>query len=336
MAESLGAEPADPVLEPISGADLRRLLDEPLPSKGCPPEAVLRLCRDILIRYNRRNGHPDFFAYVCASADPIGVLADALASAMNQNVTAWRSAPPAAELERRVIAWLDEMVGFAGPGHGLLVGGGSAANFNALAAAILNVADSTVSRERMTVYLSRDAHVSLSKAARLLGIQSQHIRKISLDARRRLDPAGLARQLEADRTAGLVPACICASAGTANTGAIDPLAEIADLVSGHRIWFHIDGAYGAPAAMTDDYAWMKIGFARADSLSLDPHKWLFAPLDAGCILYRDPAASARAFSVQAEYTAVSQTDPIEGFAFFDHGLELSRRFRALKVWMILK
>lgn len=331
MAGVLAREAEDPVLPPVSGAELRALLDEPLPAEGAAPGEILATLGERILPHGRRNGHPRFFGYVCASADPLGALADGLASLWNQNVTAWRSAPAATELERLVLRWLDELVGFGGGGQGLLVSGGSAANHTALASALAGRP-----RDRVAVYRSTEGHLSLAKACRVLGVPEDQVRTVGTDARRRLVPGELERRIRADRDAGLEPACACASAGTANTGAIDPLEEIAEVCAEHGLWLHVDGAYGAPAAATEEYGWMRAGFARADSLSLDPHKWLYAPLDAGCVLLRDGEAARRAFALASEYTAVEQTEPIESFAFFDHGLELSRRARALKVWILLK
>ena len=340
MAETLEAERSDPVLQNVSGREIKGRFEEALPCTGSEPEAVLAECRRALLQHSRRNGHPRFFGYVSSSADPIGILADGLTSALNQNVTAWRSAPAATVIERLVIRWLDQMTGFAGGGHGLLVSGGSAANHQALACAVSLAEEraelSHGERGRLTVYVSGEAHLSLVKAARLLGLMPEHVRVIDVDADRRLRVDLLTRQLEADLAAGLVPAAICASAGTSNTGAIDPLDEIANLAARHRLWFHVDGAYGAPAAMVPEYHWMGRAFARADSLTLDPHKWLYTPIGAGCLLLRNAASSERAFKLESEYIAVTQTDPVERYAFFHHGLELTRRFRALKVWMILK
>lgn len=340
MIGAVAAERADPVLRPMTGKEMRTLLDEPLPQQGTAPEEILAIWREHIAPYCRRNGHPRFFAYVCTSADPLGILADAMASALNQPVTAWRSSPAAAEIERLVIRWLDQLVGFNGGGHGLLVSGGSAANLHGLTCAVVSAERRaglpSGSRNRLTLYLSNEGHVSLRKAARLLGLADDHLRFVAVDRHRRLDVNDLERQLAADSAAGLIPAAVCASAGTANTGAIDPLGEIADLCRDGSVWLHIDGAYGAPAVLTADYRWMADSFARADSLSLDPHKWLFATPDAGSILIRDEETSRRAFSWFSEYTAVSHTDPIERYAFFDHGVEMSRRFRGLKVWTILK
>lgn len=333
-------ERRDPVVTPIGGEALRGLVDEALPRHPSSVQEVLTTWRDVLAPHRRRNGHPRFFGYVCTSADPLGVLADAMASALNQVVTAWRSAPAATEIERLVVRWLDELTGFAGSGHGLLVSGGSSANFHALACAV-TAAEAAAglpagSRHRLTMYISTEGHVSMRKAAHLLGLPPEQVRLIAVDDNRRMRLDELRSRITADRALGLVPAAVCASAGTANTGAIDPLTEAADLCASQKIWFHVDGSYGAPAVLTPDYAWMSGAFSRADSLSLDPHKWLFVPCDAGCVLVRDTDATRRTFSLFSEYTEVVHTDVIERFAMFDHGLEMSRRFRGLKVWTVLK
>jgi aromatic-L-amino-acid/L-tryptophan decarboxylase len=326
----------EPILVASPGPDVRKLFDEPLPRVGVSLEDVVDAWTDRVLPHCRHNGHPRFFGYVVTSPDPIGILADAMASALNQGLTAWRSAPGATEVERVVLRWLDEFVGFAAGGCGVLTSGGSAANFHALACAAHRADISGVPRHRQTLYMSREAHVSMRKAGRILGIPEEQIRLIAVDDDRRMRTDLLQNQLDRDRGAGLVPVAICASAGTANTGAIDPLEEIADVSERDGVWFHIDGAYGALAAATMPYRWMQASFARADSLSLDPHKWLFAPVDVGCLLLRDEEWNRRTFGWESEYTKITQTDPIERFAFFDQGLEMTRRFRSLKVWSILK
>ncbi len=339
MLAAFQADTASPVLATIDGSGMRALLDEPLPENGVPAEAVIDAWRDQIVPYCRSNGHPRFFGYVCASVDPIGVFADGMASALNQAVTAWRSTPVAAEIERLVLRWLDELMGFDGGGGGLLVSGGSSANFHALACAVHRAeskATDAAPRATQTVYMSREAHVSMRKAARLLGITIDHIRLIDVDGDRRIRLDMLTEQIHTDRNEGLHPTVVCASAGTANAGTIDPLDEVATLCANEALWFHIDGAYGAPAVLTEAYAFMARAFRRADSLSLDPHKWLFAPIDVGCLLLRDESIAKSTFQWDSEYTNVAETDPIEKYAFFDHGLEMTRRFRGLKVWSILK
>ena len=188
---------------------------------------------------------------------------------------------------------------------------------------------------RVRVYVSTEAHLSLSKAFVLCGVHQANIREVPVDANRAMQVAALEEMIRADVADGFVPACVCASAGTVNTGSIDPLLEVASTCERHGAWFHIDGAYGAPAAATSRHANMRLAFARADSLSIDPHKWLFCPLDVGCILVRDKAVTEATFRFDSAYTTDVEDPGLEGFAFFEHGLEMSRRARAIKVWTVL-
>jgi glutamate/tyrosine decarboxylase-like PLP-dependent enzyme len=335
-AQWLAEEPDAPVLRRCSGVELAALFEQPPPEKGIDDAALLAELRDKVLRHSRHNGHPRQFAHVCASPDPVGALADLLASTINQNVTAWRSAPAAATVERQVLRWLDALVGFDGGGHGLLLGGGSAANLHALGAAVEQALrrHPDAQRGQLVLYTSRETHLSLAKAARFLGVG--HVRALPVDAERRLQPDTLRAALVADHDAGLIPAMVAASAGTANAGSIDPLVELATLCRESGVWFHVDGAYGAPAALTSKYAFLRDGFAQADSLSLDPHKWLFAPFDTGVLLVRDPQNLRDAYAETSEYITVTETEPLESHAFWDYGMELSRRFRALKLWIMFK
>ncbi len=335
-ARWLVAEADDPLLESISGLDLAALMDEPPPESGSDVDVVLQEVQDKLMRYSRRNGHPRYFAHVCASPDPVGALADLLASVMNQNITAWRSAPAAVTVERLLLRWLDTLVGFEGGGHGTLLGGGSAANMHALGAAVQHTLDAHPDARRadLVLYMSQETHLSLVKAARFIGIE--HVRRLPVDGKRRLAPQTLRQAMHDDLRHGRRPAMVAASAGTANAGTVDPLQDLAAECRAAGIWFHIDGAYGAPAAMTEAGAWMREGFRQADSLSLDPHKWLFAPLDTGVLLVRDAERLRAAYAETSEYVTVTQTAPLEDFACWDYSMELSRRFRALKLWFMFK
>jgi aromatic-L-amino-acid/L-tryptophan decarboxylase len=336
-AHWLADEPNGPVLRRGSGVELAAMFDQPPPEHGIDDVALLTELRDKVMRYSRHNGHPRQFAHVCASPDPVGALADLLASTINQNITAWRSSPAAVTVERQVLRWLDALVGFDGGGHGLLLGGGSAANLHAVGAAVeraLRRHPAGTSRDLLVLYTSRETHLSLAKAARFLGVG--HVRCLPVDASRRLQPDTVRAARVADREAGLTPMMVVGSAGTANAGSIDPLVELAAFCREEGLWFHIDGAYGAPAAMTSAYAFLRDGFAQADSLSLDPHKWLFAPFDTGVLLVRDPQSLRDAYAETSEYITVTETEPLESHAFWDYGMELSRRFRALKLWIMFK
>ena len=189
----------------------------------------------------------------------------------------------------------------------------------------------------MTIYASEQVHMSIPKAADMLGFGRDQVRIVGCDEKFRLDVRSLRQHLEQDRRNGLKPFCVVASAGTVNTGAVDPLAEIANIAGEFDLWFHVDGAYGAPASLDARKRQLFNGLERADSVSLDPHKWLYVPLDAGCLLFRDEAAARAAFTAgEADYIKVLEENEAEAFAFWDYGMELSRRFRALKIWLTLR
>ena len=275
-----------------------------------------------------------FFAYVLGSNEQIGALGEFLAAALHQNVTAWRSGPAAVAVERTVVTWLAEAVGCAGF-SGSLCGGGSAANLMGLAMAREAKAPANEDGvQPCTLYVSDQVHMSIDKAAALLGIGRRNLRVVPSDADFRMRTDLLTAAISEDRAAGRRPFAIVASAGTVSTGSIDPLADIAAIAKTNDLWLHVDGAYGALAAMArpDLFA----GLAQADSLSLDAHKWLYQPIDCGCLLFRDANAARTAFANSGDYVKVTNTDPVEAFAFFDESIELSRRFRALKLWMSLQ
>lgn len=333
-----------PVFPDISGAGVVENLPAGLPAEGVPIEKLIEDCRAI-IKTSRHNGHPRFFGYVASPSTPVGAYADLLASTLNQNVTSWRSAPAATEIEKTVVRWLGSLVGYADDARGLLTSGGSMANLNALLIAHRAKAPEQASRHGlwnagrpMTVYASDQIHFSIMKAADVLGLGRDHVRLFKPDARFRLDVRDLRERLESDARQGFRPFCVVASAGTVNTGAVDPLDEIARVTEEHGLWLHVDGAYGAPGALDDRKRPLFKGIERADSVSLDPHKWLYAPLDCGCLLFRDQDRARAAFnpSSEADYIRVHERTDAESFAFWDYGIELSRRFRALKIWMMLR
>ncbi len=283
------------------------------------------------------------FGYVQSSGSFAGVAADFLASALNQNVTSWRSAPSATAVEHQVIDWMKAMSGFDPGAAGILLSGGSLANCAGLAVALRASTDADLNRYgvgalpgKPRIYASAMTHMSIPKAAALLGIGREAVQHIPVDADFRMDLDALRSQIAADRAAGHQPVCVVGNAGEVNTGAVDPLAAIADVCAASGVWFHIDGSYGGFAARSARAAAALSAIGRADSVSLDPHKWLYAPLDAGCLLVRDPRQLKRTFSQGAAYVDVIADRDMSEFAFWDHGPELSRRFRALKIWFILK
>ncbi|HEY1679075.1 MAG TPA: pyridoxal-dependent decarboxylase [Candidatus Sulfotelmatobacter sp.] len=321
-----------PIAPPTTGAETVRLFETDMPEKGIG-EAAFDLLPEVIRCSRAQNGR--FFAYVLGSGEPVGATADLLASVLNQNATAWRSGPAAMVVERTVVSWLAEAIGCKGFG-GHLAGGGSSANLMGLAMAREAKAPANESGVvgKGVVYASEEVHMSIPKSVALLGIGRENLRLIPTDQSFRMKTEELEGRIAGDKAAGKIPIAIVASAGTVNTGAIDPLREIAEIAHRNNAWFHIDGAYGALAAIAEPGKFD--GIELADSISLDPHKWLYQPLDCGCLLYRSAEAAQRAFSHSGDYARVLNADPVEGFAFFEESIELSRRFRALKLWLSLR
>jgi aromatic-L-amino-acid/L-tryptophan decarboxylase len=323
-----------PIFPPTSGEETERLFRAPLPENGLGERAFDAL--GSLIDHSRaHNGR--FFGYVHSPGEPVAALGDLVASILAQNITAWRSAPAPVTVERVVVQWLAEAIGCP-EFSGSLTGGGSSANLMALAMAreakIPANDDGLYSRTPVVVYASEQIHMSIPKALALLGLGRRQLRLLPIDSNFRMIPGELERSIQEDTDAGKIPIAVVASAGTVNTGAIDPLADIAAIARGHGLWLHVDGAYGALAALAEPSKFT--GLNHADSLSLDPHKWLYQPLDCGCLLYRDAALARKTFAYTGDYARTFTEDPIEGFAFFEESIELSRRFRALKLWLSLR
>jgi aromatic-L-amino-acid/L-tryptophan decarboxylase len=320
-----------PSFPQTSGAETQRLFSGALPERGMGAAALEALGQ--VLNHSRTPG-PRFFGYVFGCGEPVAALGDLAASVVNQNVTAWRSAPAAVTVERTVVGWLAEALGCRGF-SGSLTGGGSSANLMGLAMAREAKAPANQQgAQGGVVYASSEVHMSIPKAMALLGLGHANLRQVPVDDRYRM----LAERLEAaiveDQRAGRKAIAVVASAGTVNTGAIDPLREIAAIARRHGLWLHVDGAYGALAALAAPEKFA--GLELADSLSLDAHKWLYQPVDCGCLLYRDAAAAQAAFAHTGDYAKSLTADPVEGFAFFEESMELSRRFRALKLWLSLR
>lgn len=331
-AEYLQHLDAQAISPATNGAEMKRIFGGPMPEQGLGEEALNGL-GDVM-RFSRAQ-NARFFGYVLGSGDPVGALADVLASVLNQNVTAWRSGPAAVTIEQTVVGWLAGAIGCSGF-HGHLTGGGSSANLMGLAMAreTKTPANEKGVGSGGVVYASDQIHMSIPKSVALLGIGRDNLQLIPTDESFRMIPKELDARIRADKSAGRVPVAVVASAGTVNSGAVDPLREIAEIAHRHGAWFHVDGAYGAMAAMSAPRKFD--GLDLADSISLDPHKWLYQPLDCGCLLYRSAEVAQRTFAHSGDYARSLSADPVEGFAFFEESLELSRRFRALKLWLSLR
>ncbi|GGM25387.1 pyridoxal phosphate-dependent decarboxylase family protein [Dactylosporangium sucinum] len=302
-----------------------------VPLEGTPADAVLDEIAERVMPHPFGNGHPRFFAWVNSPPHPLGVAADAIAAAMNPSVAGGDHA--AVHVEREVVRWFAELAGFPPGAGGLLVSGGSTATLTALAVARHRAAARTGIDVRarglqghdrpFVLYLGTEGHGSARKAAELLGLGSDHVRLFD-------DVAALDHMLAASGRD--IPVAVMATAGTVNTGAIDDLAAVAGVCAAHGVWLHVDASYGGPAVLLlDRFAAARAGLSRADSISLDPHKWLYAPVDAGLVLLRDPSLARDAFSLVPPYLR-ADGDPW----FSEYGFEQTRPFRALKVWALLK
>lgn len=324
----------------LAPRDIRALIGAPapVPDKGLDPKGILGGMAQVLFDHSTLNGHPRFFGYITASAAPIGALADLVATAVNPNGGAWGLSPVATELEKQVVRWVAELIGFTPEAGGLLVSGGNVANMVCLIAAIRakagwNVRERGVANaKRLVVYASSEVHTWLQKGADICGLGVESFHPVDVDGVGAMRIESLRELIAHDRKNGFEPAVVIGTGGSVSTGAIDPLREIAALCAQESLWFHVDGAYGAPAAMLDDAPPDLSAIEIADSVAIDPHKWLYAPLEAGCALVRNPRALHDAFAFHPPYykfDGAAEDPPIN---FHEWGPQNSRGFRALKVW----
>jgi len=330
-----------PVFRPFPRDLAAGYLDADPPEEGLTADVILDKFEKEIAPYPFGNGHPRFFGWVNPPPSVIGIFADALAAAMNPSCAGGNHA--AIYVEREVIGWFRRILGFPAEAIGLLVSGGSMAALTALAVARHTKCPFDVRSRglqsvasRLVVYRSGETHGCHQKAIELLGIGSDNLRTV--DSSLRLVPAALDAAIRNDVEAGLTPLAVVANAGTVNTGAIDPIDEIAVVCRRHDVWLHVDGAYGAPAVLSERYKSQLSGLEQADSIALDPHKWLYVPVEAGLVLVRNGAAMRAAFSLVPPYL---RTDgDIEGVGgppwFSEYGFQQTRGFRALKVWMAVR
>ena len=333
MIDYLGGLRDRPAYRHTCSREIRSRLDSTLPIKGTDFDSLLKVLRETIVPFSRQNAHPRMFGYVQSPGTPIGAFADLLASTLNANLTIWRSAPAPVELERLTIDWIRQILGFPAEADGLFVSGGSMANLAALGAA-RHARDDSLGRLRM--YASNATHFSIAKAAALLGIGRENVRHVAVDESFRMQVDDLVAKINADLASDYIPFCVVANAGTVDTGAVDSLREIREIADRFQLWMHVDGSYGAFAILAESARRLFAGMEQADSIALDPHKWLYLPVDVGCVIYRDPEAARAAFAHEAEYTRMFGEEADEAFVCWNYGPELSRRFRALKVWMLLK
>ncbi len=320
---------------PAWGFGRRRELEPrvwgPPPEEGRNPDTVIQQVLDDVLPFAGRIDHPRFFAFIPSSPTWPSVLGDMLATGFNVFQGTWLESSGPSQLELVVLNWFRDWLGLPKEGGGLLTSGGSAANLGALVTA-REWAGNPV---RPVIYVSDQGHSSLERAARIIGITSEGIRRIPTDAEFRMDLSLLREAVVEDRAEGSFPLCVCANAGATNTGAVDPLAALAELARAEGLWFHVDGAYGGFALLAEREKEVFKGIEAADSVTLDPHKWLFQPYETGCLMVRDTGLLENAFRIMPEYLQDTELGK-EHVNFADRGIQLTRSFRALKVWMSIQ
>ncbi len=328
------------VLPAVAPGEVAAALPEAAPEEGEPFERIMADFEHIVVPGITHWNHPRFFAYFATSAAPAAIAAEALAAALDVKVMLWRTSPAAAELESVVMRWLGRLIGIPDSWTGIIYDTASVAGFTALAAAReslgLGIREDGMSGRNLPVlrvYATAQTHSHIEKAAIALGIGRGNVVAVACDDAFRMDPAALERAITEDRARGLKPLAIVATVGTTSTSSIDPVPAIADIAVRERIWLHIDAAYAGVAAMIPEHAYLLEGVTRADSLVVNPHKWLFIPMDLSVLFLRDEATVRRAFSLVPEYLTTNDGDVRN---YMDYGIQLGRRFRALKLWFALR
>ena len=343
IAEQVAGLATRRVTPAATPAELERLFDEPLPEQGITLEEILARFRDDIAPNAMGVPSPRYFGQFNPTPLPVGVWADALSSMLNQNAGAWRNGPTSAMLEARAIRWLCDLLNYGPESFGTLASGGSEANLIAL-----KCARDTVDREikdggvrraasDLVIYASEQCHFSIAKSVDILGLGREALRKIPTDERFHISLDALQEAIAADRAAGLLPCCIVGVAGTTSTGVIDPLESLAEIARENRCWYHVDAAYGGALAFSPQHKEMLCGIELADSITFDPHKWMFVPFACGATLVRNGGRVLRdAFDMTPEYLSEDRGGADVEFDFFRYGQMGTRRFNSLKLWMAMK
>ncbi|MCA1593352.1 MAG: aspartate aminotransferase family protein [Acidobacteria bacterium] len=328
-----------------SPKDIEKLFDEPLPKTGTDAEAILeKFSRDV-VPHAMNIPSPRYFGLFNPTPLPLAVWADALASALNQNGAVWRNSPSASIIEARLLRWLCELIGYGPESFGTLTSGGSEANLVALKCARDRAARDARDRGlraagasgNLVVYASEQCHYSFIKCADILGLGRDNLRKVATDELFHIRTDALREAIRRDLAEGHTPCCIAGAAGATSTGVVDPLDELADIAAEFGLWFHVDAAYGGGLAFSDKHSWRLRGIERADSVTIDPHKWMFVPFACGALLVRDGGRVLRdGFDITPEYLSDERGGEDVEYDFYRYGQLGTRRFNALKVWMALK
>lgn len=345
IADFLASLREKPVTPSESPKQIRTLLgSESLPENGVDPKQLLMDTSSMLFEHSLFNGHPAFMGYITSSAAPIGALGDLLAASVNPNLGSFALSPIATEIEAQTVRWIAEMIGYPADCGGLLVSGGNMANFVCFLAARKAKAPWEIRKSgaagdqsrKLRVYCSTETHTWIQKAADMFGLGTDSIAWIQTDESQRIDLARLRKQIQDDLSKNLFPFLVIGAAGTVSTGAIDPLKELSDISGEFGLWFHVDGAYGGFAAVLPDASDDLKALSRADSIAVDPHKWLYTPLEAGCALVRDPQSLPDTFSYHPSYYRFDGEVGEPPINYYERGPQNSRGFRALKVWLALR
>lgn len=324
-----------------SSEEVQKLLAEPLPQESEDIPLLLEEVGKKILSSITNNIGPRYYGYITGGGNQVAVLAEMIKASLNQNNLKWHSSPVSTELERLVMRWVAEFIGYPTNSAGVLLGGGSVANFNCLAVARKIKAPVDIAEEGlygsnpMTVYVSEEGHSSFDKAMDMLGLGKKYLRKIPVDDQLRIDPQRLDEQIRSDKNAGLHPICAIAVAGTTNSGAVDDLEAMADVCERHDLWYHVDAAYGGPAAKVEGVSGLFQGIHKADSVVINPHKWMYVPFEAGGALVKEPEHLRATFSTIPDYLKSDQQNSSRT-DLMEYNLPLTKEFRALKVWMTLK
>jgi aromatic-L-amino-acid decarboxylase len=341
MADYLAHVGEYPVLAQVQPGETAARLPASAPERGEAMEDVLRDFREVILPGVTHWNHPGFFAYFAVTGSGPGILGEMLSAALNTNAMLWRTGPAQTELEERTLDWLRQLMGLPEGFHGTIQDTASISTLVAIAAAReaagLGLREEGMSGRglpRLRVYASQEVHSSIDKAGITLGLGMAGTRKIATDAEFRMDPAALEAAIQEDRAAGVHPLCVVATVGTTSTSSIDPVAAIADVCARHGVWLHVDAAYGGSAALVPEMRPILAGAERADSLVVNPHKWMFVPIDCSVLFSRRPEVIRRAFSLVPEYLVTPEGESVTNL--MDYGPALGKRFRALKLWMVLR
>ena len=330
-----------PVARNRSAADVADAITLPIPSEPMPTDDLIEHLRQVVFEESMYPGHPGFVAYISGAGTVPGAAADLIAAGLNQNSGGWRLSPAATEIEQHLMRWFSGRLGMPEGSSGYVTSGGAMVNLIALTAARSRHAGWDVREAGMragpqlTVYVSSEVHDTVDRAVQMLGIGTAGIRHITTDEDLRMDVAALRSAIDADLADGNRPIAVVGSAGTTGTGAIDPLDAIADVCNEYRLWFHVDGAYGGAAALTEPLRPLFHGIGRADSVGFDPHKWLYTPIAGACILVRDPAILKETFAVDASYIVDDDSTTGWGTDIYALSPHFTRPFAALKIWVSL-